>query len=73
MHPKHVGRTRGWRHGRCFEGDYVAAYGDGGGKATVAEMRQAMGIDWTEVREELTEAIPPAYFEYIGRAFSGRI
>lgn len=68
-HPKHVGRTRGWRHSRYFEGDYVAAYGNGGGKATVPEMRHAMGIDWTDVREELTEAIPPAYFEYIGREF----
>lgn len=29
----------------------------------------AMGVDWTGVREELTEAIPPAYSEHIGRAF----
>lgn len=28
-----------------------------------------IGIDWTDVREELTEAIPPAYTEHIGRAF----
>lgn len=40
-----------------------------GGKATVAEMQAAMGITWTDVREELTEAIPPAYTEWIGRAF----
>ncbi len=25
-----------------------------------------MGITWTDVREELTEAIPPAYTELIG-------
>jgi hypothetical protein len=71
-HPKHVGRVRGWRHGVRYEGDYVAAYGNGGGKATVAEMQHALGIDWTDVREELTEAIPPAYTEYIGRAFLGQ-
>jgi hypothetical protein len=27
-----------------------------------------MGMDWTDVREELTEAIPPAYTQWIGRA-----
>lgn len=68
-HAKHVGRVRGWRHGVRHDGDYVAAYGNGGGKATIAEMQHALGIDWTDVREELTEAIPPAYTEHIGRAF----
>lgn len=67
-HPKHRGRVRGYRHGRFYDGPYVAAYGSGGGKATVAEMQQAMGIGWTDVREELTEAIPPAFSEHIGRA-----
>ena len=68
-HGKHVGRVRGWRHGEYWRGDYVAAYGDGGGSASVAEMRHALGIDWTDVRKELTEAIPPAYTEYIGLQF----
>lgn len=71
-HGKHAGRVRGWRHGVYHAGDYVAAYGSGGGKATIAEMQHALGIDWTDVREELTEAIPPAYTEYIGRAFLGQ-
>lgn len=72
-HRKHRGYVRGMRHGVLRDGPYVAAYGDGGGKASVAEMQHALGIDWTDVREELTEAIPPAYTEYIGRAFlSGR-
>jgi hypothetical protein len=69
VHVKHDGRVRGWRHGVRHDGDYVAAYGSGGGKATVPEMQHALGIDWTDVREELTEAIPPAYTEHIGRAF----
>jgi hypothetical protein len=68
-HIKHRGRVRGMRHGQWFDGPYVAAYGDGGGKATVAEMQTAMEIGWTDVREELTEAIPPAYTEHIGKAF----
>ena len=68
-HTRHRGRVRGWRHGAYFEGPYVAGYGHGGGKASVSELQEAMGIDWTDVREELTEAIPPAYTEWIGSAF----
>lgn len=68
-HRAHRGRVRGWRHGRYFDGPYVAAYGSGGGKPTIGELQQAMGITWTEVREELTEAIPPAYTQWIGRAY----
>ncbi|MFE2129827.1 DNA methylase [Streptomyces amritsarensis] len=71
-HLKHRGRVRGWRHGQYHDGPYVAAYGKGGGKASVPEMQQAMGIDWTDVHEELTEAIPPAYSEWLGRAFLAR-
>ncbi|MFJ9826033.1 DNA methylase [Streptomyces sp. NPDC101160] len=68
-HVKHRGRVRGWRHGEFFDGPYVAAYGNGGGKPTVPELQAAMGITWTDVREELTEAIPPAYSRWIGAAF----
>ncbi|MEU7283375.1 DNA methylase [Streptomyces sp. NPDC045431] len=68
-HVKHRGRVRGWRHGEFFDGPYVAAYGNGGGKPTIPELQTALGITWTNVREELTEAIPPAYTEWIGRAF----
>ncbi|WP_420033712.1 DNA methylase [Streptomyces sp. cg28] len=69
IHPRHRGRVRGYRHGQFHEGPYVAPYGNGGGKPTVPELQAAMGITWTNVREELTEAIPPAYSEHIGRAF----
>jgi hypothetical protein len=68
-HMKHRGPVRGWRHGVWRDGPYIAAYGKGGGKGNVAEMRSAMGITWTGVHEELTEAIPPAYSRYIGREF----
>jgi DNA (cytosine-5)-methyltransferase 1 len=60
------GRVRGWRHGEWFDGPYVAVYGKGGGKASVTEAQEAMGIDWTDDWHELTEAIPPAYTRHIG-------
>ncbi|WP_031026373.1 DNA cytosine methyltransferase [Streptomyces sp. NRRL WC-3725] len=68
-HVPHRGRVRGYRHGRFYDGPYVAGYGSGGGKPSIAELQAAMGITWTAVREELTEAIPPAYTEHIGAAF----
>lgn len=37
-----------------------------GRKNNIAEGRKAMGIDWM-TRDELSEAIPPAYTEFIGR------
>lgn len=72
-HPRHRGYVRGYRHGVYRDGPYVAAYGAGGGKATVTEMQQAMGITWTTVREELTEAIPPAYTHFIGTALLSHV
>lgn len=68
-HPKHQGRVRGWRHGACYDGPYVAGYGKGGGKATAEELRHAMGVDWMTDRFDLCEAIPPAYTEWLGRQF----
>ena len=66
-HVRHRGYVRGWRHGVWRDGPYVQAYGKGGGKATVAEMQEAKGIDWTDDHFALREAIPPAYAEYAGR------
>lgn len=65
-HRKHIGYVRGWRHGEYRDGPYVAVYGEGGGKATIEEAKIAMGIDWTDNRVSLNEAIPPVYTEYIG-------
>ncbi|MDJ0010122.1 DNA methylase [Gordonia alkanivorans] len=66
-HKPHRGRVAGYRHGTWYDGPYFAVYGDGGGKGSVAQWQQAMGIDWTNVRKEIAESIPPAYAEYIGR------
>lgn len=67
--PSHKGhRVSGWRHGVKYEGDMLAVYGDGGGKATVEECREGLGIDWSWDRDQLVESVPPAYTEFIGRA-----
>ncbi|NAS21971.1 DNA methylase [Herbidospora sp. NEAU-GS84] len=68
-HPTHQGHpVRGWRHGLYHDGDMVAVYGEGGGKGSVTQWQTAMGIDWTDQRRELAEAIPPAYTHHIGQA-----
>jgi hypothetical protein len=72
-HVRHRGRVRGMRHGIWYDGPYVAAYGNGGGKASIAEMQRAMEIDWTSEREELTEAIPPKYTRLIGTEFMKKL
>ena len=38
----------------------------GGGNSTLANARDAMGIDWM-TKAELNEAIPPAYTEFLGK------
>lgn len=68
-HVKHRGRVKGWRHGKCYEGVYYGVWGEGGGKGTVAEWQKAMGIDWTDNRKSIAEAIPPAYTAYVGGQF----
>jgi DNA (cytosine-5)-methyltransferase 1 len=44
----------------------VAGNGADGWSCRVADWRKAMGIDWM-TREEIKQAIPPAYTEFIGR------
>ena len=59
-HPRHdipASKAGHWKPGTIIS---VA-----GNCAPVAESRAAMGIDWTN-RNELAEAIPPAYTEHIG-------
>ncbi len=58
------------------QGQPLGVYGTGGGgqmtrgrKATRDEAGPAMGINWMS-HHELTQAVPPAYTEYIGTAFS---
>lgn len=59
-------RVSGWRHGVRYDGDMLAIYGEGGGKATTEQCRTGLGIDWSHDRAQLVEAIPPAYTQYLG-------
>ena len=48
--------------------DLVSVFGHGGHiYPGVAEWRRVMGIDWM-TRDELAQAIPPSYAEFIGKA-----
>lgn len=72
-HKPHRGRVRGWRHGIYYDGPYLAVYGEGGGKGTVAEWQVAMGIDWMSERLDIAEAIPPAFTHLIGAELMARL
>ncbi|MFG2002090.1 hypothetical protein ACGFNU_23355 [Spirillospora sp. NPDC048911] len=69
-HPPHRGRVRGWRHGVYHDGPYVAAYGNGGGKATVPEMQTAKDIHWSSDAQGLREALPPVYTRFVGQGLA---
>lgn len=64
-HPPCTIATAEWTR-RCT----VAGHGGDGPHYSFDVWQQSMGIDWM-TRAELTQAIPPAYTEYIGRQIYG--
>lgn len=67
-HPVHDGGTNSHR-GYSVGAKYVTV---GGNNYRRIEGAKAMGIDWMLRREELNQAIPPAYSEYIARQYQAR-
>ncbi len=58
-HHRHIGTVKG--------GEYVTVAGHGGDGSGKYELWcEAMGIDWM-TKQELTQAVPPAYAEFIGK------
>jgi DNA (cytosine-5)-methyltransferase 1 len=50
----------------------VTTSGSDGWSCRLTDFQDAMGINWM-TREEITQAIPPAYTEYIGRYLMGML
>lgn len=69
-HLKHRGRVAGWRHGTWYDGPYFAVYGEGGGKGSIQEWQQAMGVTHISTRKGLAESIPSAYTSFIATRFT---
>jgi DNA (cytosine-5)-methyltransferase 1 len=69
-----IGVHGGGQHPKRRRPATITVYGHSSGKRpgsdipdfTVAARREAMGIDWM-TRDELSQAIPPAYTEFLGR------
>lgn len=53
--------------GHVGDGHYWSCYGNGDARqGNLTKWRPAMGINWMR-RKEITQAIPPAYTEFLGR------
>ncbi len=68
-HVTHQGGTNSHR-GYSTGAEYVTV---GGNNYNRVEGAAAMGIDWPMTRQELSQSIPPAYTEFIGRQLIAQI
>lgn len=71
-HGAHPKKYRIRQHGREIVTAFCYVFGGGQAGQPVATWREAMGIDWMTV-DELSQAIPPAYTEFIGQFLLAQI
>lgn len=67
LHPNHNGSTgahRGYSTTRSGRNGYICVAGHNFERKAASD---AMGISWMTSRYQLSQAIPPAYTEFIGR------
>lgn len=57
---------------RAVRTRFVYVYGHGQSGQTIADWKEAMGIDWM-TRNSLAQAIPPAFTEFIGRQIAASL
>jgi hypothetical protein len=72
-HIEHKGNANGWRHRQWLQGYYYQVHGTGGSRGTLEEWSAAMGIDWMHSKAVMSQAIPPAYTEWLGHALMRRV
>lgn len=70
-HPKHIGSVSNGDYFGVYSGGRCGCFGNNEKRrklkiGTLEEWQHAMGIDWM-TKKELTQAVPPAYSEYIGK------
>lgn len=64
-----VGRANTNESRRKNVGDWISVAGD----TTIRLAGPAMGIDWVTCRKQLSQCIPPAYTEFVGRQLIERV
>lgn len=65
-HPRVFTHDKRKAHYGILDQDVSFVQVTGGGNCSIANAKDAMGIDWMK-KNELNEAIPPAYTEYLGK------
>jgi DNA (cytosine-5)-methyltransferase 1 len=66
-HPRCTGVAKRFAATKGWEYRDMSVTGKGRRAGTKERWKEIMGMDWTLTQHQLSEAIPPAYTEYLGR------